>query len=165
MARPRKPLATQRGHLTVAFRQRRGMESEIACSGDKLPEKPPSYLDAVAKKEWKRMVAAINKIDSIGEVDHAAFEGYCASYANYVHSTQRLREIRAKIKKNDLEDAMVIKALQEVEIGLITEQKTAGSEVRAFMGKCGFDINGRLKFAAEKVDKAEDELSAVFGVI
>ena len=45
------------------------------------------------------------------------------------------------------------------------KQKQAATEMRAFMAKCGLDVSSRLKLAAEKVDKVENDINLKFGAI
>ena len=159
MARPRKPLAEQRGHLTVYSQQRRRMEEEQVRQDTKLPERPPAHLDVEAKKEWRRIIPALNNMDSIGDLDRAYVEGYCVAYSEHVQLTKRLRDFRRDAKKQGIDIDL------EVEADLMKKQKQAATEMRAFMAKCGLDVSSRLKLAAEKVDKVEKDINVKFGAI
>lgn len=48
----------------------------------KVP-KCPSWLDAEAKKEWRRTAKQLEELGVLTEVDMAAFAGYCEAYARW----------------------------------------------------------------------------------
>ena len=45
--------------------------------------KCPSWLEAEAKKEWRRMSKQLELMGLLTEVDMAAFAGYCQAYARW----------------------------------------------------------------------------------
>ena len=45
--------------------------------------KCPAWLDAEAKKEWKRVSKQLEEIGVLTEVDMAAFAGYCEAYSRW----------------------------------------------------------------------------------
>ena len=45
--------------------------------------KCPAWLDAEAKKEWKRVSKRLEEIGVLTEVDMAAFAGYCEAYSRW----------------------------------------------------------------------------------
>lgn len=154
MARPRKMLSEQKGHLTTYTRERREIEEISVRQNIKLPEKPPAYLDKLAKREWKAKVGLMNEHKTIGELDRANFEGYCINYSGLVQVTKRLELLR-----RDTPDDL------ETEAELQKMQKTYASEMRAFEGKCGLDLSSRLKAAADNFDKETADIESKFGVI
>ena len=154
MARPRKLLSEQTGHLTVYTQERRKIEEESIRQSIKLPEKPPAYLDKLAKKEWKAKVCLMNDNETIGELDRANFEGYCIAYSGLVQTTKRLEKLR-KETPDDL----------ETEAELLKMQKTYASEMRAFENKCGLDLSSRLKAASNNFDQETADIESKFGII
>ena len=72
MPRKRKPLATQKGNLTVAQQEDKKLEERLVQTGKETLAKPPTWLiDATAKNEFKRLVKEFEKmeIDVIGNLD------------------------------------------------------------------------------------------------
>lgn len=155
MARPRKLLSEQSGHLTVYTQERRKIEEESIKQEVKLPERPPAHLDKIAKKEWKAKVALMNANETIGELDRANFEGYCINYSGFVQTTKRLEQLR----KLDTAEGL------DAEESLVKMQKTYAAEMRAFESKCGLDLSSRLKAASNNFDKATAEIEDKFGII
>ncbi|MBP2664417.1 MAG: phage terminase, small subunit, family [Firmicutes bacterium] len=45
--------------------------------------KCPSWLDAEAKKEWRRLTKQLENLRLLTNVDMAAFAGYCQAYARW----------------------------------------------------------------------------------
>jgi P27 family predicted phage terminase small subunit len=58
---------------------------------EKAP-KAPSHLSELAVVEWKRVCGILSKVRVITEADLQALAIYCASYAQYVEATEKLRE-------------------------------------------------------------------------
>lgn len=73
MPRPRKPLAAQTGHLTKETQETRKYEESLVNAGkDELENIPVAlFLDAVAKKEYKRTLENLRKHRS----DHQSLTG------------------------------------------------------------------------------------------
>lgn len=155
MARPRKLLSEQTGHLTVYTQERRKIEEESIKQDVKLPERPPAHLDKIAKKEWKTKVALMNANETIGELDRANFEGYCINYSGFVQTTKRLEQLRKRDRPADM----------DTEEALVKMQKTYAAEMRAFESKCGLDLSSRLKAASNNFDRETAEIENMFGSI
>ncbi|MBU5455267.1 phage terminase small subunit P27 family [Caproiciproducens sp. MSJ-32] len=50
---------------------------------EKKAPKCPSWLDAEAKKEWRRMSKQLEAMGILTAIDMAAFAGYCQAYARW----------------------------------------------------------------------------------
>lgn len=50
--------------------------------------KCPTWLDAEAKKEWKRISKQLEELGILTEVDMAAFAGYCQTYSRWKDSEE-----------------------------------------------------------------------------
>jgi len=52
----------------------------------------PSYLPALAKKEWKRHAAELHRLGLLTDLDRPALEGYCQAYATFVEASQNIQK-------------------------------------------------------------------------
>lgn len=57
---------------------------------EKRAPKCPSWLEPVAKKEWRRMSKILEQIGVLTEVDSAAFAGYCQAYSRWKEAEEFL---------------------------------------------------------------------------
>ena len=51
----------------------------------------PTWLDAEAKAEWKRILPQMLAVGTVARVDRAVLAGYCQSWADYRHATEMVR--------------------------------------------------------------------------
>ena len=52
----------------------------------------PKWLDAEAKKEWRRLAKQMEAMGILTEVDMAAFAGYCQAYARWKQAEERITD-------------------------------------------------------------------------
>ena len=160
MGRPRKPLAEQRGNLTVLTMQTRMAEEKSVSTGKNQLKRPPDWLiDEVAKKEWRRIVKELEKIGLVGNLDRNNLGGYCNAFANYVKSTNILKEQTYYIDRETRNGVIVVKN------PMVDIQRTYADEMRRFASLCGLTIDSRLKAAAVKTDKGKEDILKKFGNI
>ena len=161
MGRPRKPLATQQGHQKVTYMQARAAEEEATKAGTNEIIKPPAWLvDAIAKKEWRRVVPQLLAIDVIGNLDLEAVAGYCNAFASYRKATEQLSKEPLVYESVDQLGNTVHKENPTIKV-----QTVAAQEMRRFADMCGLTINSRLKAAATKTKQQADDIEQQFGVI
>lgn len=160
MGRSRKPSEMQKGNITVIAGNKRKTEEESVTVGKDQLEKPPTWLvDNEAKKEWRRLVKELEKIDIIGNLDKNNLIGYCNAFANYKKVTEELKEAPFCVEK------MTRNGTVTVRNPLIDIQKLYAEEMRKFAALCGLTIDSRLKAAAVKTETVEDDLARRFGNI
>lgn len=160
MGRPRKPLVTQRGNLTVLTMQNRKREEDDVKTGRNQLKRPPEWLiDDVAKKEWRRIVKELENINLVGNLDRNNLGGYCNAFANYVKATNILKDQTYYIDRETRNGVIVVKN------PMVDIQKTYADEMRRFASLCGLTIDSRLKAAATRTTKTQDELERKFGGI
>jgi P27 family predicted phage terminase small subunit len=159
MARPRKPLEMQRGHLKIIDYQQKEMEeAAVMVDADQL-QKPPTWLiDATAKREWKRLVRELEKINIVGNLDLNNLGAYCNAYANYRKATQQLKGEPLTVEK------LTQFGIQMVPNPLIAIQTKYSDEMRRYASLCGLTIDSRLKAGSAKVEKQEDAIAKRFGI-
>ena len=52
----------------------------------------PRWLEAEAKREWRRLAGALEAMGVLTEVDRAAFAGYCQAYARWRQAEERITD-------------------------------------------------------------------------
>ena len=151
----RKTLENTTKHLTKAERARREQEEARIVTGTEELLKPPAWLEAPSKKEWRRVVPQLLKIQVAGNLDLSSLAGYCQAYARYMTATKQLND----------QPLIVMDGGKLTENPLIKVQTTYAQEMRRFADMCGISISARLKASATKTNKIEDEIKADFGDI
>lgn len=160
MGRPRKIVDMQSAHNTKNEKIKRQQEERYVTTGRDQLKTPPKWLaDGVAKKEWRRIIKELNKIDIVGNLDYANLAGYCNAYANYIKVTEKLKDQDYCIERETRSGTITVKN------PLVDIQKTYASEMRRFAALCGLTIDSRLKAAVNKTDKKESEIMEAFGAI
>lgn len=161
MPKPRKPLAMQKGNLTVDQQLKKEAEENIVTTGkEQLSNAPPWLINKIAQTEFKRLVAEFEKIEVIGNLDINNLGGYCNAFAFYIDATEQLKGQPLIVDKK-----MPNGATQKAENPLIKIQNHYANELRKFASLCGLTIDSRLKFATTKVNKADDKIEDEFGDI
>lgn len=160
MGRPRKPLEMQKGNLTIISMEKRKNEEKKATTGSNQLSRPPDWLiDETAVKEWKRIVKELKKIDLIGNLDRNNLGGYCNAFANYIKATEILKNQTFYIDRETRTGVIVVKN------PMVDIQRIYAEEMRKFASLCGLTIDARLKAAAIKTDKTQEDITRKFGNI
>lgn len=160
MGKTRKPIDMQKAHLTLVEKQNRKMEEESVTTGNNQLKTPPKWLiDDTAKKEWRRIVKELNKINIVGNLDYANLGGYCNAYANYIKATDILKEQTYYIDRKTRNGVIVVKN------PMVDIQTNYANEMRKFASLCGLTIDSRLKAAVTKTEKTEEMIRERFGNI
>lgn len=161
MSRNRKPLEQQAGNLTKEEKERRQMEQQAVRTGTEDIEKPPSWLvDSTAKREYRRILKDLKKIEIIGNLDLSSLAGYCNAYAMYRKATVQLAGQELIVTRQSARGI-----LYEAENPLVVVQKKYAEEMRKFASMCGLTVDSRLKAASARMDRIEDEIADEFGDI
>lgn len=160
MGKTRKPVDMQKAHLRLVEKEEKKLQEECVTTGRSQLKTPPKWLiNDVAKKEWRRIVRELNKIDIVGNLDYANLAGYCNAYANYIQVTDELRDQDYCIERHTRTGTIIVKN------PLVDIQTTYASEMRKFAALCGMTIDSRLKAAVIKTEKTEDMINQKFGDI
>ena len=156
MGRNRKILEMNNSDLTKRVQEEKRTQSSMIVQDpadlDKLPQ---DLLDTKAKKEWKRVVPELKKMDIVGRLDIANLVAYCNAYSKYVEASKALRG----------QPLTVLSPSGEKENPLINVQLKYQEAFRKAADQCGLTINSRLKWAATKMKKQEEEIENEFGAI
>ncbi len=160
MGKLKKPIDMQKAHLTLVEKQNRRQEEESVVTGNNQLKTPPKWLiNDTAKKEWRRIVKELNKIDIVGNLDYANLGGYCNAYANYIKATEILKDQTYYIDRETRTGVIVVKN------PMVDIQTNYAAEMRKFAALCGLTIDSRLKAAVTKTEKTEDMIQQKFGNI
>lgn len=160
MPRPKKPIDMQRAHLSLVEKQYKRTEEDSVTTGKNHLKRPPDWLiDEVAKKEWRRIVKELDKINIVGNLDRSNLGGYCNAYANYIKATEILKNQTFYIDRETRTGVIVVKN------PMVDIQQTYAAEMRKFAALCGLTIDSRLKAAVTKTEKTEDMIKQKFGNI
>jgi P27 family predicted phage terminase small subunit len=151
MGRTRKPLSEQKGNLTKEFQNRRAAEQDIVKTSQAYIAVPPAWLSERAKKEYKRLYAAMKDMDMLGDLDANALAAYCNAFDKYLTADENIKEL-----------GMVT---PDGENPSVTLQLKYAKEMREFGKQCGLSIDSRLKFASVKLEKIEEDIAEEFGDI
>lgn len=160
MGRSRKPLEVQKGNITAINAQRRRIEEEsVETDADQLKTPPKWLIDDVAKKEWRRIIKELKKINLIGNLDRNNLGGYCNAFSNYIRATDILKEQTFYIDRETRNGIIVVKN------PMVDIQSRYAEEMRKFASLCGMTVDSRLKAATIKADKTEESIQKKFGNI
>lgn len=160
MSRPRKPIDMQKAHNAIVEKRNRKQEEQYVVTGNNQLKSPPKWLvNDTAKKEWRRIVRELKQIEIVGNLDYANLAGYCNAYANYIKTTEILREQEYYIERETRTGTIVVKN------PMVDIQTTYAAEMRKFASLCGLTIDSRLKAAVVKKDKKEEAVTERFGAI
>lgn len=160
MGRARKPLALQKGNLTVIQQDRRTQEEKAATGRREDIFRPPDWLiDDVARDEYIRILENLKMIQMICDLDLNNLAAYCNAYSNYRKVTEQLAGQDFYITRETRTGVIV------VENPLIKIQTNYANEMRKFGALCGLTIDSRLKQSATKVNQTEQDIQKKFGMI
>lgn len=108
-----------------------------------LPD-PPSYFDAVAKKEWKRIGPELMRLALLTVVDMGAFEAYCLSYSRLVAATKSLK--KSKVMFHEYTNkAGATNFVARPEIAVIQKESMV---IKAFCAEFGMTPAARTRMEA-----------------
>lgn len=156
MGRNRKILEITEGDLTKkAQTEKRTQSAMIVQDPADLDKLPQDLLDTKAKKEWKRVVPELKKMDIVGRLDISNLVAYCNAYSKYCEATKALRG----------QPLTVPSPSGEKENPLINVQLKYQEAFRKAADQCGLTIQSRLKWAATKMKKQEEQIESEFGAI
>ena len=143
-------------HLTKDVQSEKAAQSSMIVQDpadlDRLPQ---DLLDTKAKKEWKRVVPDLKKMDIVGRLDISNLVAYCNAYSKYCEATKALRGQPLTIEG----------PTGPKENPLINVQLKYQEAFRKAADQCGLTINSRLKWAATKLKKQEEQIEDEFGAI
>ncbi|MBQ0079682.1 MAG: phage terminase small subunit P27 family [Eubacterium sp.] len=160
MARPRKVISLQTGNLKTSTQDQRAYEESLVKTGSSELEfiKVRHLLnDKVACDAYKRVLANLQSIDIIGNLDRDNIIAYCNAYSLYVKANKEMAKSDFKMT--------IITSLGEKPNPVIKIANDAYTEMAKAGEKLGMSVSSRLKAAAAKAKSQEDDLQKMFGGI
>lgn len=118
------------------------------------PARPrcPAWLDAEAKREWRRIAPTMARMGLLTEVDAAVLAAYCAAVSELVraHTTIAERGLSYRFPRIDESGKVVGMYMQQIpEVGILHR---AQEEIRAFATLFGMSPSDRARIAVTEDD-------------
>ena len=159
MGRTRKPLAMQKGDLTIERQDElRRTEQLVQGNTDKL--KCPSWVkDKDAKKEFNRLLKELKAINAITNLDINSLAQYSVAFSGYIKATEELSTQPLTVLKETKAGTIVTAN------PLIKVQRDYADEMRKFAVMCGLTYDSRAKMADLIISSEKDQVKDEFGDI
>lgn len=144
--------------------KRKKAEEALKAAKDKL--KPPTWLDKLAKKEFKYIVDQMSELDVLNNLDVHALAMYCDAYSNYVEITKLINEtgLARRVVVDYTEDNEPIYELV-MDKEAILRKKQFYHQVRQLGIQFGFTPSARAKMALAQakaeIEKEDDDFEDV----
>lgn len=151
MARPRKPLENQNGHLTVNFQEARARaEGKMKPStNDLLKKRSKDLIDSNARKMWDILTPYLLKIAFYGDINIADVVGYCNAYSAYLSAWKQYK-LSETLDSKDYCMNLV---------------KKASEEMTRCQNRAGFSASSRIQIGDKEAQKEEKDINETFGDI
>ena len=119
--------------------------------------KCPSWLNRVAKREWKRVSPALEKLGLLTPLDMANLAAYCRTYAEMVEAQEFLAKhgLTYQIARRDTNGAIVdMVAQQWPQVAIV---RRCQEEIRSYSAMFGMSPSdrSRMKVPGEQYDDEE----------
>ncbi|WP_339237161.1 phage terminase small subunit P27 family [Bacillus sp. FSL K6-1012] len=133
-------------------------EKKMKMRSDNI--KPPTWLDKVGKKEFKRVAALLTEVEIITEADISMLAAYCNAYSQYVSISKIIEEdgIMVHTEGKD-EDGNQIKLVGE-EHPLLKRQKNYFDQMKSAANDFGLTPSARAKLAITRTQEEREKTAA-----
>ncbi|TAH83097.1 phage terminase small subunit P27 family [Bacillus subtilis] len=133
-------------------------EKKMKMRSDNI--KPPTWLDKVGKKEFKRVAALLTEVEIITEADISMLAAYCNAYSQYVSISKIIEEdgIMVHTEGKD-EDGSPIKLVGE-EHPLLKRQKNYFDQMKSAANDFGLTPSARAKIAITRTQEEWEKTAA-----
>ena len=146
MPRPKKPLDQQKTRRTTQVQEELKATEEQLQQLKPLQKTPPAYLDATAKKEYKRITTLLEELP-IADLDLSLVVAYCQTYSNYVQATKHLNK-----------HGLVTETERGTKLSsYYTAQRDATDRLLSLSNKLGLNIDSRMKIVTPKKETKEKD--------
>lgn len=118
----------------------------------------PQWLTGEARKEWKRVAAALVKAKVVTQVDRAVLAAYCQSYAQWMEAEEKLKLSEEEGGSPVIENTKGnLVANPWVGVG-----QRAKMDMLKFASELGMTPSARTRLKVEKVEKPKTLAEALF---
>ena len=146
MPRPKKPLDQQKTRRTTQVQEELKATEEQLQQLKPLQKTPPAYLDATAKKEYKRITTLLEELP-IADLDLSLVVAYCQTYSNYVQATKHLNK-----------HGLVTETERGTKLSsYYTAQRDSTDRLISLSNKLGLNMDSRMKIVTPKKETKEKD--------
>ena len=146
MPRPKKPLDQQKTRRTTEVQEELKATEEQLQQLKPLQKTPPAYLDATAKKEYKRITTLLEELP-IADLDLSLVVAYCQTYSNYVKATKHLNK-----------HGLVTETERGTKLSsYYTAQRDSTDRLISLSNKLGLNLDSRMKIVTPKKETKEKD--------
>lgn len=146
MPRPKKPLDQQKTRRTTEVQEELKATEEQLQQLKPLQKTPPAYLDATAKKEYKRITTLLEEL-LIADLDLSLVVAYCQTYSNYVQATKHLNK-----------HGLVTETERGTKLSsYYTAQRDSTDRLISLSNKLGLNLDSRMKIVTPKKETKEKD--------
>lgn len=146
MPRPKKPLDQQKTRRTTEVQEELKATEEQLQQLKPLQKTPPAYLDATAKKEYKRITTLLEELP-IADLDLSLVVAYCQTYSNYVQATKHLNK-----------HGLVTETERGTKLSsYYTAQRDSTDRLISLSNKLGLNLDSRMKIVTPKKETKEKD--------
>ncbi|WP_416723039.1 phage terminase small subunit P27 family [Bacillus stercoris] len=133
-------------------------EKKMKMRSDNI--KPPTRLDKVGKKEFKRVAVLLTEVEIITEADISILAAYCNAYSQYVSISKIIEEdgIMVHTEGKD-KDGNPIKLVGE-EHPLLKRQKNYFDQMKSAANDFGLTPSARAKLAITRTQEEREKTAA-----
>ncbi|MEC3674316.1 phage terminase small subunit P27 family [Bacillus velezensis] len=133
-------------------------EKKLKMRSDNI--KPPTWLDKVGKKEFKRVAALLAEVEIITEADISMLAAYCNAYSQYISISKVIEEDGIMVNtEGEDEEGNPIKLIGE-EHPLLKRQKNYYDQMKSAANDFGLTPSARAKLAITRTQEEREKTAA-----
>ncbi|MCR6473141.1 MULTISPECIES: phage terminase small subunit P27 family [Bacillus] len=135
-------------------------EKKMKMRSDNI--KPPTWLDKVDKKEFKRIAELLKEVDIITEADISMLAAYCNAYSQYISITKVIEEDGIMINKEIIGRDNLGQPIYDAgeEHPLLKRQKNFFDQMKSAANDFGLTPSARAKLAITKTQEIREKTEA-----
>lgn len=138
------------GHVSNEDKEKREQAENAMSDFIEIDEKPPVYLDTLAKKTYKKLAPQLKKLP-IKQLDQGMLEQYCQFYSIYVQAVKDIKKTGIKTADGNHKNPA------------FSVMNDSAASMRRCAGELGLTVDSRLRLLIPKEDDQEDDFFSKFG--